>query len=332
VGIFSRIGKAVSSVGKFVAGAPKKIAAGAKKLVTDPGDWAKNALKSTVQAAPVIAGLGLGGLPGLAAGGILGKGGQGTSVLGSILDKIPGGGVIKSAVGGKLPGLNDIGALIRDKVMGGKPITIGNVLGGAAGGVGKAVGGIGDVIKSGVNKVKDHPELALAAANAAYGASRAKSADELRKKGVSTAEGSWNTREPLRAAGVRGMLNTERPDLASTFNDPTNPFSRGAAPRGLTPAPAPVRPALPHATPVRPAMPNVNVAGIGLMKSRPDLMARGAAAGALPRPMAPPVAPPTMTGGDPIVMAKLLEEGLKRKRAIRGGGSPKALMTGAARL
>jgi hypothetical protein len=324
MGIFDKIKGAVKSAVKFVGNAPKKIAKGAQKLVTDPADWAKNALKSGIQAAPVLALPGVGGLVsgalgGLGLGGVAGaaKGALGAigKTASNVLGKIPGGGIIKSGVqaigkspvgqgvrqalggqpltiknlmGGGAPagglqptgGGGGIGGWIRDNVLGGKPITLGNVLGKG-----------GDIIKSGVKTVKEHPELALAAANAVYGAGRAKGADELRKKGVSTAEGSWNTRAPLREAGVKGMLNTTRPDLASTFNDPTNPFAPGATPRPMPSFAPPMRPKLPAPMPLRPP--------VGM-------------APAAPVQETPPAR-------DPAVLRAMLEEGLKRRKPVRGG-------------
>ena len=168
--------------------------------------------------------------------------------IGNAAKSIPGVGAIGSAAksaGGALKdlipsGLNadGLGKTIRDGVMGGKPITLGNVADKIGLGPTDAVGG---AVRTGVDYAKSHPETLLAAAQGAYGVSRAGAADDARKTALRISSNSWDERQPLRRAGVAGMLNTTRPSLPE-FDDPTNPFAQGgssmatSAPPGIDPA------------------------------------------------------------------------------------------------
>lgn len=204
--------------------------AGARASMLDPNVNVTTTNRSSgeqfrTQVAPALAGLAAGPLGGAIAGGM-------GSLGATVASKIPGLTALTTAAKGvrdlmpsgtKIPGLEEAGGYIRDKVFGGDPITLGTI-----------GDKIGSAAKKGVEFVKERPEMALAAAQGVYGVSRANAADDARKTALSIAGRSWDERDPLRRAGVAGMLNTTRPSLPE-FDDPTNPFAQGSRPSTTVP-------------------------------------------------------------------------------------------------
>lgn len=134
----------------------------------------------------------------------------------------PGGQSFGPASGDPSGGRGGLGGFIRDNVMGGKPITLRNVLGGAASGVGGA-------IKSGVEYARDNPDAILGGASVMAGALAAKQASDLRKRALSTTDERYRERAPLRQKALAGLTNSQRPDLSSIYADPGNPYARRGA-------------------------------------------------------------------------------------------------------
>lgn len=172
-----------------------------------------------VRAIPGVGGLGdkLGGLakglPGV--GGIMGSGGSGAA---------PGGGVggvadastVMTPSGGGTPWDQILGSITGN----------GGASGEASGGGidwGSILGNIGGF-------VQDHgTDLAaggLATAQALAAAKASQRAGTLQDKALGLAESNWSAGEPLRTQGRTRLLSPVRPDLTSTYTDPTNPFAR----------------------------------------------------------------------------------------------------------
>ncbi len=65
----------------------------------------------------------------------------------------------------------------------------------------------------------------LAGWQALNSAKASKRAGRFQDAAINQAKERWASGAPLRAAAQQRLLNPVRPDLSSTFNDPTNPFS-----------------------------------------------------------------------------------------------------------
>lgn len=161
---------------------------------------------------------GWGGGPG--AGGVLGAPSGGSAAAGRAAGPAP-------ASGGSRYGA--VGDFARNVLSGGKPLTLENMKG--AGGIPGAVGGA-------IDYAKDNPDMILAGGSIISGAMDAAKASDLRDKALRSAEGSYNERAPMRAMGMAGLGNTQRPNLSATFADPGNPYAR---PAGSTPGTSPVQ-------------------------------------------------------------------------------------------
>jgi len=128
--------------------------------------------------------------------------------VGAALGSIPGAGAISSGVskvGGilsKVPGADKLGSL----VTGGKGIP------GAVSKVGSFLG--------------DHGDQLLGAGSLYEGYKANQRSNDLMNEALHYAKDSYDTRAPLRTAGVSGMLNQQRPDLSSVYANPSNPYSR----------------------------------------------------------------------------------------------------------
>lgn len=116
----------------------------------------------------------------------------------------------------------------------------------------------------------------LAAWQMANAAEASRKAGKYQDAAIRGAKDRWATQEPLRKAGIAGMLNPERPDLTDVYTDPTNPFAtpirrpvRTPVPNVVTPPPFPEG-RLPYpiprnpargATPISPAAPRRRAVG-----------------------------------------------------------------------
>jgi hypothetical protein len=129
-------------------------------------------------------------------------------VVGGLLDKIPGfsGGNLGDMVSG---GVKRLSGLMPDS------------LSGAFG----DLGGVGDLAGKAWDFAKGHPDELLAGAQGLYGAHAANKANQLRKRSLETAEGSYKERAPLRRMGVAGMMNPSAPDTSGII-DSANPYAR----------------------------------------------------------------------------------------------------------
>lgn len=197
-----------------------------------------------------------GGLQGAAAG-IAGGGIRklGSGILQNGIGSVLSGGLRSSgtfAPGGGSGGGSDPYGNIIDYDAGGNPIYAGE--GGGGGGQG---GGIGNDILGGLRKLGsglsggqnggiNFGNLAiggLAGYQALNAANASKRAGQLSDKALAMAESRYNAAAPLREQGMAHLLNPQRPDLTSVYQDASNPFAvRKLAPPApaLTPgAPAP---------------------------------------------------------------------------------------------
>jgi hypothetical protein len=108
------------------------------------------------------------------------------------------------------------------------------------------LGDVGDLFGKGVDYAKENPmDVAiggLAGLSALNAAESSRKAGKYQQAGLSHAKDRWAAGEPLRTEGQRRLLNPERPDLSSVYNDPLNTFSR---PVQLPSAPRAVRRRLP---------------------------------------------------------------------------------------
>ena len=102
-------------------------------------------------------------------------------------------------------------------------------------------GGILDTVKglgrTALDYTKAHPgdvaSGALAGLQGIQSAQSSARAGKYQKKGIDLAEGLWNERAPLRKKSLDELMNPTKPDLSSTYGDPSNPFSLQARPRPL---------------------------------------------------------------------------------------------------
>jgi hypothetical protein len=154
-------------------------------------------------------------------------------VAGASTKGIPGGGVfIPGGAGdvGQLPaGTPSGGGTPWDQILGaitGSGSSNGSgSSGGSGGGIdwGAILGNIGGF-------VQDHgTDLAaggLATAQALAAAKASQRAGTLQDKALGLAESNWAQGEPLRTQGRTRLLSPVKPDLTSTYTDPTNPFAR----------------------------------------------------------------------------------------------------------
>lgn len=105
---------------------------------------------------------------------------------------------------GSIPGLASIGGFLKDHA---------GDLGGLLKGAGSFLGG-----NSGLN--------ALGIAQGVNAANLGKQATDYGKKSLGAVEGSYNAREPLRVAGLQGMLHPQTNDLSS-LTAHSGPYGKG---------------------------------------------------------------------------------------------------------
>lgn len=229
----SFLGSLVKKVGHVIA-APVK---GTIHAVTDPGAWAKNIGNQATDPKTIAGLLAAAALPGV--GGLLGGslGGIGGAV-GSALGSIPGVGAVTGAIGSGLGKVKSVADAVGDSgigdfartLNGGQAITAGNLAGDAQSTLGKVGGFLTG--NGGLN--------ALGAAQGVTSILDAKKASDYAKKAVGTVEDSYNSRAPLRAQGIAGMLNPQTADLSALHGIAgslkPNPLSAKPLPSGqITP-------------------------------------------------------------------------------------------------
>lgn len=114
---------------------------------------------------------------------------------------------------------NTLSGAIRDKLLGGKPITIGSVAGRA-----------GDLARNGAGWVGNNPLEAAGYGAAGLAGLEAKkrydAAGKLRKQALDVKTKSYAEREGLRRQGVAGMMNTVKAVPIDELTDSTNNFAR----------------------------------------------------------------------------------------------------------
>lgn len=171
--------------------------------------------------------------PGL--GAILGAAGTAldTSKGGVGLGQIAMSGAMNYGLGkavGKIPGVGKLGSSIASKIPGGGRVAdlLGKVgkMGGGLPGVGGAEGGGGGWMDKLGGFLGEHGDQLLTAGALASSYGTEKANRELRERAMGYATGSYDQRAPLRAAGMAGALNPERPNLSGIFANPGNAYAR----------------------------------------------------------------------------------------------------------
>lgn len=195
----------------FISRGIKKV----RKALHLPAITAGNVL---TKYAPVA--LGVGATMGL--GPLAGAAGK----LGSMASSLPGAGKIATGVGAVRKVLNAGGGGVPQVMRNGSPISISDInpnvpapAGGGGGGASSSPSGDGGMDWLGL------AEGGLAGLQAYNSAKASGRAGKYQQAAIDQANARYAEGAPLRAMGRARILNPVRPDLTSTYNDPTNAFS-----------------------------------------------------------------------------------------------------------
>jgi hypothetical protein len=136
------------------------------------------------------------------------------------------------------PGGAALGGALSGALGSGKP-KVGNILGGAAGGLmtggvgGSLLGGIGKqgLLKGVGNFALDNPELLLGGLSAIQGAQQQGKANALQKQALGYATQPWEDMAGVRRMAVDRLQNSDQPpDLSHLYAGSSNPFARPMQP------------------------------------------------------------------------------------------------------
>lgn len=184
-----------------------------------------------------------GGPPIIVNGRVMNQGGGGGGYGGSSGGSMGGGSAGPPASGSRYGAVGD---LARRALSGGKPLTLGNIIGSGGGAIGDAVKGVGSF-------ARDNADVLLAGGAGVLGAMDMKKAGDLRDAALSRSRGAWDARAPLREMALSGLMSDERPNLSGVYRDPTNPFDSAGSSPGTPAPPVAAVPGSAARTGIRPA-------------------------------------------------------------------------------